>query len=142
MNSYASCAAVCTSISYSLVIILAGTMAFHFLDEVISIPLIGWHWMIFGGIVPILCLFLSNLLRFLDRNSLGMKWLQWVGNNSLEIYILNVIIVRFAKIFIPRDFKGDNILFKVIVVLAIIFNILFIYVKEKYVMRIKLNKKA
>lgn len=127
---------------YSLVIILAGTMAFHFLDEMISIPLIGWHWMILGGIVPILCLFLSNLLRFLDRNSWGMKWLQWVGNNSLEIYMLNVIIVRFAKIFIPRDFKGDNILFKLIVVLAIIFNILFIYVKEKCVMRIKVNKKA
>ena len=126
----------------SLIMIMIGAVIFFVLDEKMSIPLVGWRWLIFGAIVPVLCLLLSNILQYLNSDSWGMKVLQWIGNNSLEIYLLNIIIVRFSKIFIPKSFKGNNIPYIIFVIFTIVFNILFIYLKEKCVMRIKLNKKA
>lgn len=67
------------------------------------IPLIGWNWLPDAFIIPIFCLVASRIMRHVKADSVIMKFLSWTGKNSFLIYLLNIIIVRFIRMFFLKN---------------------------------------
>ena len=88
----------------------------YLLDAFEMQPVIGSMWLCYCFAVPGLCLFLARLLSRVPDGRL-MRFLAWTGENSLSIYVWNIILRRLCTMFLPT--KGiAGILFWTVGVIA------------------------
>lgn len=127
---------------FSMICSIGILYVIYYIREKTKAPLLAWHWLLFAFIVPPFCLAASRLLSRFNPNSWWQHGLKWLGDNSLVIYILNVIIVRFSRMFFMDILKSPTKCIPFCMV-AIVVNILaaYLYEKTKKVVSGALNKK-
>lgn len=107
-----------------------------------SVPFYGGKWFPYAVMAPVFCIYISKIMGYMKEDSRILKFLSWVGKNSLLIYLFNVIFVRFGKVFSKRYIgKGslERNLFSVFVIILNLF-VVFLIIKIKAKLRWRKEK--
>lgn len=102
------------------------------------IPIIGWHWLLYAIIMPAFCLIASRIMTRVNAGSPVMRFLSWTGKNSFLIYLLNIIIVRFIRMFFLHSPENTPLTYNLyaLVSTALVFLLVYLYLSfKKYLMR-------
>lgn len=103
-----------------------------------SLPVRGWNLFVYILPVFILSLYLGDLMKKLQLDaSLPMRFLEWIGKNSLTIYLLNIVLVRVSNIYLWDYFRHHRLRCKAFCFVVILVNLLLPYLFERIHSRYK-----
>lgn len=117
----------------SMAFIFIVTLFLYVAKVKMSIPLVGWHWLPYGILAPVFCLLASGLMEHIRKDSGILVFLEWVGKNSLLLYLVNILVVRFTKMFVSGHLGKRALVGNLYSIFAIILNfaVVFLIIKIK-----------
>ena len=59
------------------------------------------HWLLFAPLAFLGCAELAALMKKVPESFVGMRALKWMGDNSLLLFLLNILLIRAAWVICP-----------------------------------------
>lgn len=120
----------------SLALIFLFCMFLYTGKNKMNISLYGWKWLLYSILGPVFCLYVSKLMEHINGKSRILNFLAWTGKNSLLLYLFNVLVVRFTKMFVSKHLGTNALVGDIYSLITVILNfavvLLIIKIKEHF----------